>query len=53
MDIISVEAAIALADNALLAGFRAGRNARGDRTLRCLPNYAGEGKNSIHNLPKF
>ena len=52
-DIISVEAAIALADNALLAGFRAGRNARGDRTLRCLPNYGGEGKNSIHNLPKF
>ena len=52
-DIISVEAAIALADNALLSGFRAGRNARGDRTLRCLPNYNGEGKNSIHYLPRF
>lgn len=52
-DVISVEAAIALADNALLSGFRAGRNARGDRTLRALPNYNGEGKNSIHNLPKF
>lgn len=52
-DIVPVETAIALADNALLSGFRAGRNARGDRTLRCLPNYDGEGKNSIHNLPKF
>lgn len=52
-DIVEVEAAIALADNALLKGYRAGRNARGDRTLRALPNYNGEGRNSIHNLPRF
>jgi hypothetical protein len=52
-DIISIEAAIALAENALLSGFRAGRNARGDMTLRAMPNYDGKGKNSIHNLPQF
>lgn len=52
-DIISIEAAIALAENALLSGFRAGRNARGDKTLRAMPNYDGKGKNSIHNLPQF
>ena len=52
-DIISIEAAIALAENALLSGFRAGRNARGDKTLRAMPNYDGKGKNSIHNLPRF
>ena len=52
-EVVPVEAAIALADNALLYGFRAGRNARGDRTLRAMPNYDGEGKNSIHNLPQF
>ena len=52
-DIIPVEAAIALAANDLLTGFRAGRNARGDRTLRASPNYYGTGKNSIHNLPEF
>ena len=52
-DIISIEAAIALAENALLFGFRAGRNARGDKTLRAMPNYDGKGKNSIHNLPQF
>ena len=52
-DIVPVEAAIALADNALLSGFRAGRNAKGDRTLRSMPKYRGQGKNSIHNLPKF
>ena len=52
-DIISVEAAIALAGEDLLTGFRAGRNARGDRTLRASPNYYGTGKNSIHNLPEF
>ena len=52
-DVISVEAAIALASEDLLTGFRAGRNARGDRTLRATPNYYGTGKNSIHNLPEF
>ena len=52
-DVISIEAAIALAENALLSGFRAGRNARGDKTLRAMPNYGGTGKNSIHNLPQF
>ena len=52
-DIISTEAAIALAENAMLSGFRAGRNARGDKTLRATPNYDGEGRNSIHNLPQF
>lgn len=52
-DVISIEAAIALAENALLSGFRAGRNARGDKTLRAMPNYDGKGKNSIHNLPQF
>ena len=52
-DIITVEAAIALAENALLNGFRAGRNARGDKTLRAVPNYDGKERNSIHNLPKF
>lgn len=52
-DIISIEAAIALAENALLNGFRAGRNARGDKTLRATPNYDGKEKNSIHKLPQF
>lgn len=52
-DIIPVEAAIALAENKLLNGFRAGRNARGDRTLRATPNYASREKNSIHKLPVF
>ena len=52
-DIVPVETAIALAENALLNGYRAGRNARGDRTLRAVPNYDGEGKNSIHQLPQF
>lgn len=52
-DVVAVETAIALAENALLYGFRAGRNAKGDRTLRSMPNYGGEGKNSIHDLPQF
>ena len=52
-DIIPVEAAIALAESKLLNGFRAGRNASGDRTLRATPNYAGKEKNSIHKLPVF
>ena len=52
-DIVSIETAIALAENAMLSGFRAGRNARGDKTLRATPNYDGEGRNSIHNLPQF
>ena len=52
-DIVPVEAAIALAEKSLLQGFRAGRNARGDRTLRAVPNFAGKEKNSIHKLPVF
>ena len=52
-DVVAVEAAIALAENGLLYGYRAGRNAKGDRTLRAMPNYGGEGKNSIHDLPQF
>lgn len=52
-DVVAIETAIALAENALLYGYRAGRNAKGDRTLRSMPNYDGEGKNSIHDLPQF
>ena len=52
-DIVPVEAAIALAEKAMLKGFRAGRNAKGDRTLRAAPNFASSEKNSIHKLPVF
>lgn len=52
-DIVPVEAAIALAENKMLKGFRAGRNARGERTLRAAPNFNSNEKNSIHNLPEF
>lgn len=52
-DVVPVEAAIALAENKMLNGFRAGRNAKGDRTLRATPNFRSNEKNSIHKLPVF
>lgn len=52
-DIVPVEAAIALAEKEMLNGFRAGRNAKGKRTLRAAPNFRSNEKNSIHKLPVF
>ena len=53
-DIVPVEAAIALADNAMLYGYRAGRNAKGDKTLKSIPSYGSKmGHHSIHQLPQF
>lgn len=53
-EIVSIETAIALAENSLLQGYSAGSTMHGGRFLRTKPGPKDEGNNkSIHDLPQF
>ena len=52
-EVISLETAIALAENKLLSGYSAGSTMHGGRFLRTKPSPDNDGGKSIHDLPQF
>ena len=52
-DIVSVEEAIALAGNHMLAGYSTGKTVRGGRVLRSKPDPKNSEYHGIYSLPEF
>lgn len=52
-DIVSVETAIALAENNMLVGYSTGATVRGGRVLRSKPDPKNNNVKGIYSLPRF
>ena len=52
-DIVSIETAIALAENHMLKGYTTGATFRGGKTLRSLPDQSNDHVSRVHDLKQF
>lgn len=52
-DIVTIETAIALAENHMLRGYTTGATFKGGKVLRSLPDQSNSHVSRIHDLPQF